>query len=420
MIQRGNPYLGLHKQPILIVDNTDYSEYFRIDEMPNELTSGKNFFKIYGNDELLVKGSEILIEVLDSSGNPIYHEINKYRDPSGHRIISIFIYEDTLPGIASVTILGVAKYRPNGSPIPSGWKDRHNVKWKTVVSVQPSKPNNSRIVFEKVPAVKIEEVNRAYMYYDFKIGDKAFQSLSQGTISNYNVDRAYSIGWGNTSTADITFADHIPEDSGGGFNPNMREIILQVNGLTTDHFNAYAVEKYGSSAEITYLDPIRWAKKDVPSAGRYGHIRPLYDQSGAWPSWAPTVLSVENSNTLKIAPLIVPIKVTTTGGTRFEEMTPNFLVDYPAHTNFTLSYHQAGTDTEGKQNIQSFARMTMKNIDPVAGDVYKIKTYMKSQGFGPYTLIGEEEVEDNNLLNDVNASTPYKGCLLYTSPSPRD
>ena len=108
MIQRQNTYVGLHKQPILIVDNTDYSDYFRIDEFPSELTSGKNMFKIYGNDDLLEKGSEILIEVIDETGKPVYHQVNKYRDISGHRVISIFVYDTALAGICRVTILGVA------------------------------------------------------------------------------------------------------------------------------------------------------------------------------------------------------------------------------------------------------------------------------------------------------------------------
>ena len=420
MIQRQNTYVGLHKQPILIVDNTDYSDYFRIDEFPSELTSGKNMFKIYGNDDLLEKGSEILIEVIDETGKPVYHQVNKYRDISGHRVISIFVYDTALAGICRVTILGVATRRPNGRRVPRNWEGRHNVRWSRFVALNPDKPNLSRIIFENAPSIKVEEINREYMYYDFKIGDKAFQSLTQGTITSYAPEPKITYtGYHSSATAVIKFADHVPVESGGGFNPDMREVLLRVGGLTTAHFDAHARKRYGNDAEITYLDPLAWAKKGMLDSGRYGHIKPLYmDTEGTYPDWQPVVLEVKDDNTLLVDALIVPVQVRyPAGGILTEAMAPDFLIDYPNHTNFTTSYHQVGTDTAGKSNIQSFARMTVKNLEPVSGDVYKIKTYMRSQGFGPYTMIGEEEVEDNNLMNDVNASTPYRGAGYFANQS---
>jgi hypothetical protein len=406
MFKRQNTYLGLHKYPILITDNADYSEYFKVSDLPLELTSGKNFFKLYGNSELLANESEILIEVLDSNNAPIYHHVNRYRDPSGRRVISIYVYDDTPAGNARITILGQAKYRPNGSSIPSNWKDKHNVKWSTVVPLQPHKQNNSEIIFDVIPGVKIQEINRCYAEYDFVIGNKAYQSVSgEGTITNYSSHA------GGEGVAELTFAGHIPGGpGGGGFNPKVREISLAVNGLTTANFQ-YWVDNfisYGDGQSVVFLNPYKWEKRGTATAGRYGHIQTW--PHDYWPTWNPTVLYVKDSNTLTVTPLTIPVKaIKNDGSYTIQEIHPNFLIPTAdgTYTNFTTSYHQTGDTSAATLNSQSFANITLKNLDPIAGDVYKIKTYMKSQGFGPYTLIGEDLVEDNNLLSDPSSLTPY-------------
>ena len=127
MIQRKNTYLGLDKLAVLISDTSEYSEYFKVSEVPSELTSGKNFFKIFGNTDLLEKNTEILVEMVDVNNRPIYHHVNKYVDSVGRRVVSIYVYDDTPPGLGRLTIAGIAKVRPNGNSVPQSWEGRYNV-----------------------------------------------------------------------------------------------------------------------------------------------------------------------------------------------------------------------------------------------------------------------------------------------------
>ena len=60
---------GLAHKEVLINDTLDSSRYFVIDDFPNELTAGKNLFKLKGDRNLLKEGTPIEIEVIDRNGD---------------------------------------------------------------------------------------------------------------------------------------------------------------------------------------------------------------------------------------------------------------------------------------------------------------------------------------------------------------
>jgi len=81
MLQRRIGTLRPEFNQTVLINQTQFdSTYFRLDDIPNELTSGKNMFKIYGNNETLLSGTEILIQVTDINGRPIYHHVNNFID----------------------------------------------------------------------------------------------------------------------------------------------------------------------------------------------------------------------------------------------------------------------------------------------------------------------------------------------------
>ena len=72
-------YKGLSKTPVLVNDTSELSpEFFVITEFPKQLTAGKNVLKLRGNFDTLKHYSHIDIEILDSRGQPIYHEITNF------------------------------------------------------------------------------------------------------------------------------------------------------------------------------------------------------------------------------------------------------------------------------------------------------------------------------------------------------
>ena len=150
-------YSGLNYIPTFFTDTSLTSEdIFKITEFPLRLTAGKNLFKLQGNAENLKIGSNIECEVLDSNGDAIYSELLSYIDEDKSRVFAIYVYEDTPPGPATVTLIGEVS-RINNINIPEDWRNKINVKWSRQLPTNPTAPNESEIIFNIEPTVTISE-----------------------------------------------------------------------------------------------------------------------------------------------------------------------------------------------------------------------------------------------------------------------
>ena len=158
----------LNKYQTLITDTDPNSRYFKITELPDTFTGGKNAFLVAGSSEL-VADTLIKIEIKDSRGNIIYHEpgegiisssvngelfISEYYEGVS-KVVSVYVYPDTPYGVCTLTILGeLSKYDDgNGflTPVPFDWQGKYNVKWTKTINVNPSLPNTTKIRFYKRP-----------------------------------------------------------------------------------------------------------------------------------------------------------------------------------------------------------------------------------------------------------------------------
>jgi hypothetical protein len=160
---------------VLVNDTSPNSRYFRITELPDTFTGGKNAFLIAGSEEL-VPDTKIQIELKDSVGNIIYHEpgeglisssINNIGFVSEYfegvsKVVAVYIYPETLYGPCTLTILGeVDKYEDgNGilTPVPIDWIGKYNVKWQKTINVNPSLANTTKIRFYQRPVASITEI----------------------------------------------------------------------------------------------------------------------------------------------------------------------------------------------------------------------------------------------------------------------
>ncbi len=107
-IKKTSPLLNLTNFQTFILDNNPLSQYFRISELSDLLTSGKNGFLIEGST-FLKPSTEIKIEVLDTEGNPLFVQpgegIPEYYEGLS-KLITVHVYQDTPIGIGKITILG--------------------------------------------------------------------------------------------------------------------------------------------------------------------------------------------------------------------------------------------------------------------------------------------------------------------------
>ena len=130
-----------------IVDPSYRSTYFVLSELNSTFTAGKNYFTINGSP-LLKKNSPISLEILDSSGAPVYYETGRAgyfsRLDSTDIIVSTHVLDDTVDGFGSLTLIGTTT-------------DNKSVKWTSVIKINPTLDNDSRVIFVKNPTLDASE-----------------------------------------------------------------------------------------------------------------------------------------------------------------------------------------------------------------------------------------------------------------------
>ena len=164
IIKKFSPFQNLTNFSTFVNDDNPNSEYFKITELRETLTGGKNGFLIEGCPELK-ESSDVKIELLDVEGNPIYFEpgngVPEYYEGTS-KLISVHIYDDTPIGAGKITILGeLKKYRDSFGAlvdVPNEWKGVYNVKWEKTFQVNKNLSNESIVRFYKRPTVEITEL----------------------------------------------------------------------------------------------------------------------------------------------------------------------------------------------------------------------------------------------------------------------
>jgi hypothetical protein len=197
---------NLDKFAVLVNDIDVNSKYFKVTELPDTFTGGKNAFLIQGS-EYLVADTLIKIEIKDAQGNIIYHEpgegiisasvgsesiVTEYYEGVS-KVVAVYIYpnrtldtsgnysDGTAYGPATITILGeLSTYDNNGTNVnvPTNWEGKYNVKWQKTVNVNPALANTTKVRFYKRPTATIFETLSPIYTFD-TTGSKVASNVTQ-------------------------------------------------------------------------------------------------------------------------------------------------------------------------------------------------------------------------------------------------
>ncbi|MBC8300784.1 MAG: hypothetical protein H8E55_34090 [Pelagibacterales bacterium] len=272
-IRKTADYIGLKDLSSISIndDSTTSDQFFNIVEFPTTLTGGKNLFKIKANTNTLVRDSTIYIEILDSNGNPIYHEPVNYLEADGTRVIAVYIYPDTPYGTATVYIAGRAKYNPI-----TGIQLRHsqnindlnyynspNVLWKRSVTTAPERLNSTEIIFTKKPILNVREVVQPYLQ-PVNLTNVATQSNGLGTCvirprpQSISTNTAILQGPAAAATTQGSFTRNSPPSAMGTqipVSPLANAISTAGNISTTPALNANNIPfTLSSTSIVTAID----------------------------------------------------------------------------------------------------------------------------------------------------------------------
>ena len=100
VVKRYNKLLNLDNIDVL-VDEVDVSDHIIISELPESLPQGRSSFLIEVSPYMR-DGVELQIDIIDSEGKSIYSEPVENHLEGTSRRVSIEVYGDTAPGVATM------------------------------------------------------------------------------------------------------------------------------------------------------------------------------------------------------------------------------------------------------------------------------------------------------------------------------
>tara|TARA_R100000234_G_scaffold116337_1_gene93286 strand:- start:16723 stop:22044 length:5322 start_codon:yes stop_codon:yes gene_type:complete len=359
-------YQGLHLQKYSdLIEDTSFNspDYFRITQFPKKLTAGKNAFLLAGNSLAFKPNSEIKFECVAVDGSNVYMEVPNWYGVSGNRMLTLWVYPWTPIGNGIITL--VAKLR-------SG----RTVRWKRLIQIDPYSPNITPIVFGRKPKAFVQEKRKEFLNQGYAVGNTAETQISTGTVelvttiaNGVTTTHAYAIGFNWTS-----------EHEGG-------HLIIQ---------NPIYNLPSGFALDATAPD----GSSNTPQAYD-GYIQQVINSSQAIVNHPYELLNVSETF----------IAGYFTGGGWFSYQVPiydttqhaSYLVNTVLPSAFTLDYIQTPTYTTGSGNVESYALVTLANLEPIAGDVERVTTKMRSAGFTEWEKIGDDNLNFKELLIDGNS-----------------
>ena len=326
---------NLEQISVFINDFDPNSQYFRVTDLPDTFTGGKNAFLVQGSTNL-VPDTLVKIEIKDSLGNVIYSEpsagIPSYYEGTS-KVVSVHVYPDTAFGPCTITILGeLSSYTVDGInvPVPLDWVGKYNVKWQRTINVNPFKKNITPIRFYRRPQVEITE--SVLPIYNRNVTSVTLSGSINGTSILPIQDTDYRTYRGPISY-ELSTTSSFFSQSMEGFNINVSELSSSYSPLLTDVIND---------------------KKALVS---------------------------------------IPYYITGSTPDPFYERIRNF-----SNKPFSITYDESVSITNSNIN-SSFAKIRITDLETFTGDASRIKVYASSKNdLGDYQLLEDALLESNEIL----------------------
>ena len=437
MIRKRNEFKNLARLeeiPEVIVDKSSNSEgYFGITFLPRRLYGGKNVLKLQGTRNLL-KTTELQFEVLDAAGQPIFYEVLNYLASDGSRAIILYIYPDTAPGPATLYLASRAITNvETGEELPISndandinFSKNPNVLWKNTIVVNPNEVNTSEVIYLAPPKVTVKEIVQTFQVPDTKVTPRvavATGSVNQNISlrssdtkspvsldinnpsklsarpSNVVKENQFNVEDANTFLIDPTLnAGLTAAESGDVIRLDQPELLPRI----TTNTSFFLPDMVGGSITISNIDTGSLVPKSSTILGQL--INGEFVLSN---TFSTTIIDVINNTTAVVnSPFEFYYRNPNSPSDIYQKATSFYRA-----SNFTASFLQRVSASGQTESSQSYADITIANLEPAAGDVNKIQTFYKPYGtLGNFTDAGFTVIENTSLL--INSSSLVADALL--------
>lgn len=339
---------NLESVPVYIEDTSLTSEaYFGITEFPKFFGRGKNGVRVKPSRVTLQPGSELFIEILDVNGQSVYYEIPDYEPGDLSRYISVWVYGErndlynTPNGIGEVIICGIADRTENGEEIPDEFKNTINIRWRRKIPITRNYRSESPIIFSnnELPTISISESISSYLNFADENGQLLLVSESINETIVYSSD----------FSGENVFL-RLPTTSSYNFGSNLA-----------------GNKVYFNLQNITLSPTITSAEASA------GLLKPI--------NYTASVQSLIDGKTARVSN---PLTASVT--TKLESILKTF-------TSFSTGSFTIEVPTTGSQTqfSQSLLHITLKDVNPIIGNVDKINVYIRPKSFettNQYKFVG--------------------------------
>ena len=381
--------------------------YFNVLEIPQVFTAGKNVVKVGINGPFLKQGSEFDLEVLDFEGNPLYVEFSGFVDRYNYSYFTVYVYDINKQGAGTITLVGEAKTTPEGYPITLGASQHvkeFNVKWVKNVSIKPLERNTSDILFYKSPVVNVSQVLTPYRFNlgTYSINKDLYTQSLAGLeiISTTNRGVDFSINKSkdvqDLESLNNTYNYFQKSSTATSIKSNLRKRNGEVeSGYVYSEYTRFNTLLYDSQSRLSKdMEGSTFAFDDQDSGHSIIHQLQYYPytassiiqikgESGSLPSqftaYRPKIVSVLNS---QYAILDSPPTVRVfDSSSRSQPIETDFIFSKISHVTGAFAYPTSSNDVIESINLSSsYIQFTITDFNPIAGDVYRLKTYVKEAG----------------------------------------
>ena len=372
------------------------TKYFNVVGLKEELPTGKSSFLV-GGSTFLKPNIRLKLEILDSAGNVIYTEpVRGYRENNLRRI-SIEIYKDANPGIATLTLLG--ELDSTKMDIPQQWRGVYNAKYIRRFNINTRILNTEPIIFYDQPTVSVFPLTNAFKEYTKQ---PRHTRILTGQIKNKATAEATVKKTIDPVTKEETFPTETEKNKSKPFLPffnlpsfklaplfNFKFPLFSFSPPQGDailHISSGSIDDGMIGESLTFTP----ASANLDTSANQS----LPDSYVIPPAYSSSIVDRLTDTRLDIADVVYVSS---------SDAATKYPINTKEDVEFSVSYRPLPTESDSVINYFDVADVRLSNMRTISGDVKYVNIYALSKGAQSeqgFDLITQTPLEAEELIFD--------------------
>ncbi len=418
-------YLTTHKIPLKrgysegtyqIEDTSESSPlYFNLIYFPLVVGGGRHIIKLKGNSLNMKIKTSIDVEIIDANNQRVFCEVVKMIDRFNNYYIYFDVYDTTARGIATAYFVGTAIVGAKGEKISK--TDNYNVRWKKSFSILPYERNAAELIFNTPPAVTVAQiitpvtVNNISESYRYTTTTSSINQLSIVTSNFIGYDRDFA-----TSEEILDPRLHSIKANPLSKQQTVNTVQTAIQTRTTDIIQGSAINyttrfntKLISTSSFFTKDHLGGVFEFFTSESTPSVLTPALPSGISVSGSISAQLETYNATIVEVlsntqATLSNPVKIITKDANYISK---NKLGSYTYRnaSNFTgsITYIPSVLTFITSSTVsQSYVEFTFTDMNPISGEVYRIKTAARlGSTTGEYKQLNDQVIAPVEYLTDA-------------------